>query len=73
MTRIVDMTDAEVAAAIIEHQNGAAGWDALAGVPQRKAARSTIAGGVFHHLRLLDIAVAVKRRRIRAGTWSLGR
>lgn len=71
--RIVDMTDDQVAAAIIEHRDAAARWDAMAAIPQRGSARSTIAGGVLGNLRLMDIAIAVKRSRIRRGVWTLPR
>jgi hypothetical protein len=68
---IKEMTDAGVAEAIEVHRAAANGWDAMATAGHGKSVRSKLAGGVLKNLRLMDIAIAVKRSRIAAGTWSL--
>lgn len=76
---IKDLSDADLDTAIADYRAAAASWSDLGSIVGAfggfagKGGRSkskAVAKSVFDNLRLLDIAVAVKRSRIKAGTWT---
>lgn len=67
---IKELGDAELEAFIEEAKVARASWDRMALGGMSRSYRERVAAGFFKWDRALDIAYAVKKNRMKAGSWN---